>query len=273
MDGIGLAGIAALTTLALVLVPAIQHRLLILRRDGMLQRVARARGSRLIPLLHYRETYRFFNIPLWDRDEPPDAERALRLIARTPANVPIDLVIHTTYGSLPAAIQLAHAVIRHPARVTAFVPHYALGGGVLVALAADELVMDPSAALSTLEPIVAGAPASSFVALRQWQADAALSDRTLLAIDRAERELAQAKTLVAELLVAGGLSVEIAETAAAALTAGHWTPDYRILIEEARSLGLPVASPLPDDLYAFADLFDLRQLRARVSGTSVIATR
>lgn len=258
VNGIWLVAALALVVLVAALAPVIRQRILVLRRDGMLQRLARARGTRVVPLLQYRDTFRFLGLPLWDREEGPDSERALRQIARTPANVPIDLVLHTTRESALGAVQLAHAVIRHPARVTAFVPHNALGSGTLVALAADEIVMDYSAALSPLEPYVDGYSASSLVALRERKPAELLSDEMLIAVERAEREREQARTLVAELLTAGGLMPEVAEGIATTLTTGRWTEDYRLLVEEARSLGLPVTSPLPDELYAYADLFDLR---------------
>jgi hypothetical protein len=37
--------------------------------------------------------------------------------------------------------------VRHKGPVTVFVPHYAMSGGSLVAMAADEIVMDANAVL------------------------------------------------------------------------------------------------------------------------------
>lgn len=270
--GVWVAVVVVVAVLLAVLAPVTQHRLLVLRRDGMLQRLARARGSHVIPLLQYRDTFRFLGLPLWDREEAPDGERALRQIARTPANMPLDLVVHTTREAVLGAVQLAHAVIRHPARVTVFVPHYALGSGTLLALAADEIVMDPSAALSPLEPYVDGYPASLLVALAERKPLDQLSDGTLIAVERAERERGQARTLVAELLAAGGVEAAAADSIATTLTAGRWTHDYRLLFEEARSLGLPVSSPPPDELYAYADLFDLRASREPVPPSPIPAS-
>jgi len=43
-----------------------------------------------------------------------------------------------------AAEQIAKALVQRKAKVTAFVSHYAMSGGSLIALAADEIVMDPN---------------------------------------------------------------------------------------------------------------------------------
>ena len=40
-----------------------------------------------------------------------------------------------------AARQIAHALGNHKAKVTVFVPHFAMSGGTLLALAANEIVI------------------------------------------------------------------------------------------------------------------------------------
>lgn len=61
----------------------------------------------------------------------------LRAIELTDPSVPIDLIIHTPGGLVLAAEQIARALSRHPSQVTVMVPHYAMSGGTLIALAAD----------------------------------------------------------------------------------------------------------------------------------------
>jgi ClpP class serine protease len=46
-----------------------------------------------------------------------------------------------------ASRQIAGAIKRHKGKVTAFVPHYAMSGGTLIALAADEIGMCDHAVL------------------------------------------------------------------------------------------------------------------------------
>jgi len=43
--------------------------------------------------------------------------------------------------------------------VTVFVPHYAMSGGTLIALTADEIVMDPNAVLGPVDPQIGNMPA------------------------------------------------------------------------------------------------------------------
>jgi ATP-dependent protease ClpP protease subunit len=63
-----------------------------------------------------------------------DAESFLGAINETPAGQPIEIILHTPGGMVVAARQIASALADHDGRVTAVVPHYAMGGGTLIAL-------------------------------------------------------------------------------------------------------------------------------------------
>jgi ClpP class serine protease len=62
------------------------------------------------------------------------------------------LILHTPGGLVIAARQVAAALASHDGKVTAVVPHYAMSGGTLVALAADEIVLDAHATLGPVDP-------------------------------------------------------------------------------------------------------------------------
>ena len=62
-----------------------------------------------------------------------------------------------------AALQIARAIHKHQGKVTAFVPHYAMSGGTLVALAADEIVMSAYAMLGPVDPQLGEYPAASIL--------------------------------------------------------------------------------------------------------------
>ncbi|XWK86597.1 MAG: hypothetical protein U7127_20645 [Phormidium sp.] len=47
--------------------------------------------------------------------------------------------------------------------VTVFVPHYAMSGGTMLALAADEIVMDANAVLGPVDPQLGNFPAASIL--------------------------------------------------------------------------------------------------------------
>jgi ClpP class serine protease len=84
----------------------------------------------------------------------------------------IGLILHTPGGLVLAATQIADALRSHPAKVTVFVPHYAMSGGALLALSSDEIVMAPHAVLGPVDPQL-GQHAAASVAqsqeVRQWR--------------------------------------------------------------------------------------------------------
>src|SRR4030088_446761 len=90
-----------------------------------------------------------------------DSEDVLRAIQMTDADVPLDLVLHTPGGLVLAALQIAKAVREHKAKVTVFVPHYAMSGGTLIALAADPIVMSEHAVLGPVGSQLGDRPAAS----------------------------------------------------------------------------------------------------------------
>jgi ClpP class serine protease len=86
-----------------------------------------------------------------------DSEAVIRAIEMTGKKVRIDLVLHNPGGLVLAAGQIASALADHPAQVTVYVPHYAMSGATLISLAADQIVMAPSAVLGPVDPQL-GAP-------------------------------------------------------------------------------------------------------------------
>ncbi|MSP50058.1 MAG: hypothetical protein EXQ95_12130 [Alphaproteobacteria bacterium] len=76
---------------------------------------------------------------------------------------PIDLVLHTPGGLVLAALRIARALDRHPAKVTVLVPHLAMSGGTLIAMAADEIVISPHAVLGPIDPQIGSFPAASLM--------------------------------------------------------------------------------------------------------------
>ena len=72
-------------------------------------------------------------------------------------------MLHTPGGLVLAALQIAKAIREHKAKVTAFVPHYAMSGGTLIALAADEIVMCKHSVLGPSDPQLGQSPAVSLI--------------------------------------------------------------------------------------------------------------
>ncbi len=126
----------------------------------------------------------------------------LRAIKLTSDDMPIDLIIHTPGGLVLAAAQIANALRRHPGKVTVFVPHYAMSGGTLIALAADEIVMDPNAVLGPVDPQIGQLPAASILTVLERKAANEIDDQTFIMADVARKALNQLGATVQELLAA-----------------------------------------------------------------------
>jgi ClpP class serine protease len=183
-----------------------------------------------------------------------DSEAVLRAIRLTPENQPVDVILHTPGGLVLAAEQIARALVQRTAKVTAFVPHYAMSGGSLIALAADEIVMDPNAVLGPVDPQVGSLPASSILKVLATKRPEDIDDETVILADVATKARSQVGAFVAEVL-AKHLPKAKATALATMLSDGRWTHDFPITVEMARSLGLPVTTDMPRTVYDLMDLY------------------
>src|SRR6267143_1948885 len=121
--------------------PVLRQSMLEAMRKRKIAQLEGNRSSRVILLVHRQETMRLLGFPLMRYIDVNDSEDVLRAIQMTDEDVPLDIVLHTPGGLVLAALQIAQAVRGHKSKVTVFVPHYAMSGGTLIALAADEIVM------------------------------------------------------------------------------------------------------------------------------------
>jgi ClpP class serine protease len=234
--------------------PLIRQRWLEASRARLLRRIQQARGTRVITLVHRQETMSLLGFPLLRYIDVDDSEQVIRAIHLAGDEVPLDLVLHTPGGLALASVQIAHALAHHTGKVTVFVPHYAMSGGTLIALAADEIVMSEHAALGPLDPQLGTHPAASLRRVVEKKPIEELDDETLILADQAEMAIRQLRETVTELL-APRLEPEAREELAAALTEGHWTHDYPILPEVARSMGLPVQTAMPAEVLELMALY------------------
>ena len=234
--------------------PLLRRRFLDVARTNALHRLELKRHSRVIALVHRQETVSLLGIPLVRYIDIEDSEAVLRAIKLTDPNMPIDLILHTPGGLVLAAEQIAHALRRHPAPVTVFVPHYAMSGGTLIALAADQIVMDENAVLGPVDPQVGQWPAASLLKVLEQKDRNEIDDQTLIAADVARKAIAQVKYTVTQIL-GERMDPAQAEVLAEALAAGTWTHDYPISVEEARKLGLPISTDMPQEVYQIMSLF------------------
>ncbi|MCL6566348.1 MAG: ATP-dependent Clp protease proteolytic subunit [Acidobacteriia bacterium] len=234
--------------------PVFRQRLLENSRQRLIAQLERKRNSRVILLVHRQETMSLLGFPLMRFIDVNDAEEVLRACEMTDPEVPLDLVLHTPGGLVLASLQIARAVRSHKGKVTVFVPHYAMSGGTLIALAADEIVMSPHAVLGPVDPQLGQYPAASLVKVIARKPLSEVDDQTLILADIAEKAITQVRDAVRELLTRS-LPPEKAAELAEKFSTGTWTHDYPITFEEARRLGLNVRSDMPREIYQLMALY------------------
>lgn len=217
-------------------------------------RLQKKRKSRIIALVHRQEPMGLLGIPMLRYIDLNDAEDVLEAIRRTPTNKPLEIVLHTPGGLVLPALQIARAIKTHPARTTIFVPHYAMSGGTLLALAADEIVLSQHAVLGPIDPQIGGLPAASVLRVAQEKPIQNTEDYTLVLADVGAMAITQLQKAARELLT-GTVSENAAVAVAEQLSSGRWTHDYPIHFNEARELGLNVSQDMPQDIMDLMTLF------------------
>ncbi len=238
----------------LILAPQLRYRQLELARKSVMMKLGKKRGSNVITMIHRQESIGLFGIPFYRFISIEDSEQVLRAIRNTPPHQPIDLILHTPGGLVLAASQIARAIKSHKAKTTVIVPHYAMSGGTLIALAADEIVMDPNAVLGPVDPQLMNYPAPSIIKAVKQKEPKDVDDETLILADVAEKAINQVREFVFELLK-DKMSEEKAKEVAKIMTEGRWTHDYPITVEVARELGLQVSTDVPEEVYRLMDLY------------------
>ncbi|HEY9633253.1 MAG TPA: ATP-dependent Clp protease proteolytic subunit [Coleofasciculaceae cyanobacterium] len=236
-----------------------QKRQMEIRRVQTLQSFEQQRGSRVILLVHRQESISFLGIPISRYITIEDSEQVLRAIRFTPPDTAIDLILHTPGGLVLATEQIARALIRHKAKVTVFVPHYAMSGGTMLALAADEIVMDANAVLGPVDPQLGNMAAASILQVVEHKSIDKIDDQTLIMADLSRKAIQQVQRFVRTLLKDDVPQPKIApentEKIIEALTTGKVTHDYPITVEEATELGLPITVGLPPAIYNLMELY------------------
>lgn len=242
-------------------IPTVRKQLLEARRMRAIRELEKKRKSRVITLIHRQEALGFLGIPFYRYIDIEDSEKILRAIRLTPSDMPIDLILHTPGGLALVAEQIAHAIKRHKAKVTVFVPHYAMSGGTLIALAADEIIMDEDAVLGSLDPQLGWEyPASSVIWAAKVKGKDKLKDKTLILYDVAKKAVSQLRQLIFDILKEKMEENQAAELAKV-LTEGRWTHDYPLTVEKITALGISVQVKLPRQVYGLMELYPQAGIR------------
>jgi ClpP class serine protease len=222
------------------------------RRRRIISQLEKERKSKVITLIHRREP--------WEEEEDDesgnevitieDSEFVLMEIRKTPDETPIDLIVHTPGGLALAAEMIAIAFKHHPAKTTVMVPFYAMSGGSLIALAADEIHMEPYAVLGPVDPQIGGYPAAAYEALLREKPLEAIQDEMVMLAHVARLSTGQVKSFV-KWLIADRLPPEKCETLAEFLSGGYITHDTPITLDTVRGWGLNVREGVPPEVFEF----------------------
>ena len=231
-----------------------------LKRDGLIDQLQNERKSRVIALIHRQESRSILGVPISSDINIEDSEAVLRAIRLTPDDRPIDLVLHTPGGLILAAEQIARALVERKGKVTVFIPHYAMSGGTLIALAADEIVMDRNAVLGPVDPQIGNMPAASILQVLKLKKAQHISDETLILADIAAKARIQVAGFVTDILNKHMPRDKAAELAVL-LSEGRWTHDFPITVQFAKQLGLPVTTKMPHVVYELMDLYPQANVR------------
>ncbi|WP_299535560.1 ATP-dependent Clp protease proteolytic subunit [Ulvibacterium sp.] len=250
----GYTGLFWIFIIISALQPVITRQLLNNSRKNLIEKIERDQKSKVIALIHRQESMALLGFPLVKYINLEDSEEVLRAIGTTNPEDSIDFVLHTPGGLVLAAMQIARAIEQHPGRIRVIVPHYAMSGGTLISLAADEIIMSPHAVLGPVDPQLANMPAPSLVKLKKEKSIDHIDDKTLVLADMAEKSIDQLKSGIKELMT-HNYGEEKAEEISKMLTEGRWTHDYAITANFAKEIGLKVSTDISKDVLNLLQMY------------------
>jgi ClpP class serine protease len=236
------------------LLPLFRTRRIERLRFQLIRDLERKRKSRVVTLVHRQEAINFLGIPIARYINIEDSEEILRVLRLTPDDLPIDLILHTPGGLVLAAEQIALAMRKRSGKVTVLVPHYAMSGGTMLALAASEIIMDENAVLGPVDPQIGSFPAASILAAVERKPPGDIDDETLILADMARKAIVQVKDTITHILE-DKMPPETAGKVSDVLTKGYWTHDYPLTVRELQNLGLSVRTGLPKEVYMLMELY------------------
>jgi ClpP class serine protease len=205
-------------------------------------------------MIHRQDSASILGVPVSESISIDDSEAVLRAIRLTPPEQPIDIILHTPGGLVLAAEQIAKALVERKGKVTVFVPHYAMSGGTLIALAADEIVMDANAVLGPVDPQLGDMPAASIIKVVEAKGPKNVGDEFLMLADMANKARNQVGSFVAQVLMKHMPEKQSLQVATI-LTEGRWTHDFPITVQAARQLGRKGSTEMPLPIYELMDLY------------------
>ncbi|AEH60855.1 protein of unknown function DUF114 [Methanosalsum zhilinae DSM 4017] len=249
----------------LLIYPQLQLRGIKARRLRVIKKLEKSQGTKVLTMVHRKEALSLFGVPIYQYIDSDDAEQIIKGIRET-GKRPIDLIIHTPGGQMHSSIQIARALKNHSEPTRVIIPYYSMSGGTIIALAADEILMDPHAVIGPIDPqigdFIRGTyPAPSWIYAANKKGVNA-EDSTIIMSDISQKAMNLTGAVVHELLSDRFEDQKKLKVVADKLFSGeliHITP---IKPSEAIELGLPVKTEIPGEVYEFMNYF--RYVKASV---------
>ena len=238
--------------------PQMQMRKIRMSRFSMIKRMEQMWGTRILSMIHRKEAVSMFGVPVYQFIDVEDAEQILRAI-REIGDHPIDLILHTPGGQMHASIQIARALKNHKERTRVMIPHYCMSGGTIIALAADEIIMDPDAVIGPIDPQIGDLlrgmyPAPSWIYAAREKGMKA-DDTTIIMSDISQKAMNLTMNVAMELLDNKIEDEEKRREVAEKLFSGEMIHVTPISAKEAIELGLRVSTELPPEIHDFMRFF------------------
>ncbi|AAM32574.1 hypothetical protein DU80_14175 [Methanosarcina mazei] len=232
-----------------------------MQRMAKMKAMEKHHGYKVLTMIHRREMISLFGLPAYQSIDEEDAEQVLRWI-RKYRDYPLELILHTPGGQLHASIQIARALKNHPKKTRVLIPHYSMSGGTIIALAADEIVMDKDAVIGPIDPQVGDPirgvfPAPSWIHAAETKKEDA-DDSTLVMSDISRKALRLTRNVAKELLegkIQPDGKEDRLEEVVEKLVSGEMIHSTPLSAREAKELGLSVNTDFPEDVHDFMRLF------------------
>lgn len=209
----------------------------------LIARMEQARGSRVVCIIHQAGMES-------SSVDTVTAEDVLTALQSTPADKPLDIILHTPGGYSYQAHQIALAVKAHRGRKTVFVPYFAMSGGTIISLAADEIVMAPHAVIGPIDaqfPVFhlrRMMPTRAVLDLIATKPASRIHDELVELGIECKRSVHQDHKGAVELMK-GTYSPATANRVAHTLNDGTLTHGFPVTLSHARKLGLNVVADMP----------------------------
>lgn len=242
--------------------PVVNRKLLDAARRRTIGLVEKKWTNRVILIVHRMESMSFLGIPIIRYINMEDSEQVLRAIETTGDDRNIDIVLHTPGGLALASLQIARAIRSHEAKVRVIIPHYAMSGGTLIALAADDIIMSPNAVLGPVDPQLGEYPAPSLKKLMSVKDINEIDDRNIIMADIAEKATRQLQEAINEIMHTT-YGQAMASKISNELTSGKWTHDYPITANKAVEIGLRVSTDIPAEYMELMKMYPQPTKRSR----------